>query len=230
MTTTKTPEKETKAAGKRVARGGQPKPLILVGAVLLLVLLLLAVNRVVEHRAYLASIENARVAQLARLELPPWVDAHILPKDCDSRRGSFLEDFGGIVIHYVGNPNTSAIQNRNYYANPGTEVNSHFVIGLEGEIVQCLPLEEKSSASSERNRDTISIEVCHPDEEGQFSEKTYEALIKLVAWLCEKGDLDPEQVIRHYDVTGKACPLYYVNHEEAWQQMQADIRAALEGS
>ena len=34
-----------------------------------------------------------------------------------------------------------------------------------------------------------------------------------------------DDVIRHYDVTEKLCPLYYVEHEDAWIQMKADIQA-----
>ena len=33
-----------------------------------------------------------------------------------------------------------------------------------------------------------------------------------------------KSVIRHYDVTEKLCPLYYVEHEDAWIQMKADIQ------
>lgn len=174
-----------------------------------------------------APIDNPKVEQLAKLKLPSWVDKEIIPKDSDSRRGEYLEDITGIVIHYVGNPGTSAKQNRTYYANPGTEVNSHFLIGLDGEILQCLPLEEKSSASNERNRDTISIEVCHPDESGAFNEKSYASLIKLTTWLCQKAGLSSSQVIRHYDVTGKLCPIYFVQHPEAWQRFQDDLKKAL---
>lgn len=174
-----------------------------------------------------ASIANPKVAQLAKVKIPSWIDKQIIPKSSDSRRGEPLEDITGIVIHYVGNPGTTAKQNRNYYANPGTEVNSHFLIGLDGEILQCLPLYEKSSASSERNRDTLSIEVCHPDESGAFTDKSYASLLQLTAWLCQKIGIRPEQVIRHYDVTGKLCPIYYVQHPEAWQRFQADLKQAL---
>ena len=30
-------------------------------------------------------------------------------------------------------------------------------------------------------------------------------------------------VIRHYDVTGKACPKYYVENEAAWEQFKSDL-------
>ena len=71
--------------------------------------------------------------------------------------------------------------------------------------------------------DTISIECCHPDETGAFNSATYDSVVKLTAWLCTRFGLTEEQVIRHYDVTGKNCPKYFVEHEDAWQQMKADI-------
>ena len=128
-----------------------------------------------------------------------------------------------IAIHYVGNPDTTAKANRNYFNTPGVEVSSHFIVGLEGEIVQCVPLDEKSAATNQRNIDTISIEVCHPDETGRFNDKTYASLVKLCAWLCQQLDLDETHLIRHYDVTGKSCPLYYVVHEDAWAQLKKDV-------
>ena len=47
------------------------------------------------------------------------------------------------------------------------------------------------------------------------------------AWLCARFGLTSEQVIRHYDVTGKECPKYYVDHPDAWEQMKADISAQI---
>lgn len=170
-----------------------------------------------------------KVIRMGQLQVPQWVDVQLIGIDGDSRRGEKLEDVRGIVIHYVGNPGTTARQNRNYYANPESEVSSHFLVGLDGEIIQCVPLDEKSSASNHRNRDTISIEVCHPDSTGKFSAVTYDALVKLTAWLLEVTGLDETDVIRHYDITGKECPRYYVIHEEAWQTLLEDIdRAARE--
>ena len=118
----------------------------------------------------LGELPQKKVAMLYDVEIPAWIDSQIMPESGTSRRGEPLEDINSIVVHYVGNPGTSAQSNRNYYDNPGVEVNSHFVVGLDGEIIQCIPLYEKSSASNHRNRDTISIEVCHPDETGEFSE------------------------------------------------------------
>lgn len=168
-------------------------------------------------------VAEIRVTQLGQTQVPDWVVVQLIEVDGASRRGERLEDIQNIVIHYVGNPGTTALQNRNYYANPQSEVSSHFLVGLEGEVIQCIPLDEKSSASNHRNRDTISIEVCHPDSSGKFNDVTYKTLVELTAWLLEATGLNVRDVIRHYDITGKECPRYYVVHEELWEAFLADV-------
>ncbi len=168
------------------------------------------------------------------IAVPDYVEQDYIPVNDWSRPGTPLEDINAVVIHYVGNPGTTARANRNYFASlssgkEGTYASSHFVVGLEGEVVQCVPLTEVAYASNTRNGDTVSIEVCHPDETGEFSPVTYGRCVELAAWLCREFKLDPEtDVIRHYDVTGKECPLYYVKHPEAWEQLKADVAAELE--
>ena len=168
-------------------------------------------------------VPREKVFELAATQIPAWIDQQIIKVDGDSRRGVYLEGVQNIVIHYVGNPGSTAQQNRDYYANSSSEVSSHFVIGLNGEIIQCIPLHEKSSASNHRNKDTISIEVCHPDESGKFTDAAYQSLVKLTAWLLDICDLDSDDVIRHYDITGKPCPLYFVTHEDIWETFKADV-------
>ena len=168
------------------------------------------------------------VRELAQLEVPDYVDVQIIDVDGSSRRGTQLDGISDIVIHYVGNPGTTAAQNRGWYANPQSTVSSHFLVGLEGEVIQCIPLNEKSSATNHRNGDTISIEVCHPDDSGQFSPATYNSLVELTAWLVEACGLDADRVIRHYDVTGKECPRYFVRNEDAWVRFKADVAAAVQ--
>ncbi|MHA5219558.1 peptidoglycan recognition protein family protein [Dysosmobacter sp. Phy] len=166
--------------------------------------------------------------------LPSYVEQDLLPINEWSRPGTELEEIRGVVIHYVGNPGTAARANRNYFASladgtEGTYASSHFIVGLEGEVIQCVPLTEIAYASNERNDDTIAIEVCHPDAAGQFSDVTYWRTVELTAWLCHTFHLDPERdVIRHYDVTGKRCPVYYVEHPEAWEDFLVDVAAAAE--
>ena len=95
------------------------------------------------------------------------------------------------------------------------------------DVIQCIPTSEMSYATNSRNVDSISIECCHNDETGVFEQTTYDSTVKLTAWLCARFGLTSEQVIRHYDVTGKECPKYYVDHPDAWEQMKADIAAQI---
>ena len=162
----------------------------------------------------------------------PELDVELLTVNPYSRPGTALEKVNGIVIHYTANPGATAIANRNYFENlkdtHTTKASSHFVVGLEGEIVQCIPTAEIAYASNDRNSDTISIECCYKNEDGSFEQATYDSVIRLTAWLCEKFGLTSEDVIRHYDVTGKLCPLYYVEHEDAWTQFKKDVDTYLQ--
>lgn len=164
--------------------------------------------------------------------LPEYVTQELLTENPWSRPGTPLEEIRGVVIHYVGNPNTSAEANRNYFESlkDGTEgiyASAHFIVGLEGEVVQCIPLTEWAYASNSRNGDTVSVEVCHPDETGEFSPVTYDRTVELTAWLCSTFGLTADDVLRHYDVSGKICPRYYVENEDAWSGFLADVDARL---
>jgi len=163
-------------------------------------------------------------------DLPDWIDVQLIRVDGASRRAEALAEVKDVAVHYVGNPGTSAQANRNWFDNPSSEVSSHFIVGLEGEVILCVPLDEKSSATNHRNLDTISVEVCHPDESGEFSPITYASLIRLLSWLCEEYGLNEDNLIRHYDVTGKNCPRYYVENESAWLKLKDDVKNSITGA
>lgn len=166
------------------------------------------------------------------IEQAPDYQVKLLTPNPYSRSQTKLEKVKGIVIHYTANPGTTAEQNRNYFESlketKKTKASSHFVVGIEGEIVQCIPSTEISYASNDRNSDTLSIECCHMDKSGKFSQETYDSLVELTAWLCGKFNLPVESVIRHYDVTKKECPLYYVENEDAWKKFKKDVQEYLD--
>ncbi len=161
----------------------------------------------------------------------PELDVSLLTVNEYSRPAIALEQVKGIVIHYTANPGTGAMANRNYFENlkdtHSTKASSHFIVGLEGEIVQCIPSSEIAYASNARNIDTLSIECCIEDETGKFNQATYDAVIHLTAWLVEHFGLETSDVIRHYDVTGKACPKYFVEFPSAWDGFLADVQGYL---
>ena len=157
----------------------------------------------------------------------PAITENFLTVNPYSRPGEPLDGVKNIFVHYTANKNTSASQNRSYFENLGitgeTSASAHFIIGYEGEIIQCLPLNEIGYAVKTRNYDSISIECCYLDENGKFTDATYQSLIRLTAWLLKEYKLTPEDVLRHYDVGGKKCPLYFVEHEDSWERFRQDL-------
>lgn len=157
----------------------------------------------------------------------PEIDRQHLTVNEYSRPGEQTDAVEYIVIHYLGNPKTSAQENRDYFESlkdsGDVSMSANFVVGIDGEIIECVPPGEIAYASNEMNSKSISIENCHLDDTGRFTEDTYKACVELAAWLAEEYDIDREHIIRHYDVTGKACPLYYVEHEDKWEKLRDDI-------
>ena len=162
----------------------------------------------------------------------PDIDVELLTENPYSRPGTATDQITGIVVHYTANPGSTAMDNRNYFEGLKdshiTKASSNFVVGLDGEIVQCVPTWVVAYASNSRNHDTVSIECCHPDDTGKFNDATYRSMVQLCAWLCLKFDLNENDVIRHYDVTGKNCPKYFVENEDAWKTFRKDIKAVLD--
>ena len=102
---------------------------------------------------------------------PPF-DVELLDINEYSRPGIPLEEINGIVIHYTANPEArpriTGIILKGLKDSHETKVSSHFVVGIEGEIIQCIPSSEIAYASNSRNSDTLSIECCHTDETGKL--------------------------------------------------------------
>lgn len=155
-------------------------------------------------------------------DVPDYVRVSLI--DSGARSGLPVGEVRYIVIHYSGIPGAAAEQVREKCNESDADSSPHFIIGLEGEVIQCVPLDEKASDSDKRNRNSISVEVCHADESGEFTEESYATLVKLTAWLCDTYGLTENSIIRHYDVTGMECPLYFVVHEDAWTAFRADVR------
>lgn len=108
---------------------------------------------------------------------------------------------------------------------------SHYIIGLDGEIVQCIPESEWSYATNKANGYSISIENCHPAKDGKFTAATRQSLVELCADICKRYNLNPlVDIIRHYDVSGKACPLYWVNNPNDFTAFKHEVAIYMTGS
>ena len=167
------------------------------------------------------------------------ISESLLTVNPNSRPGFEMKEVKGIVLHYMANPEVSATEEYSHFEKlqyrldlkDEDKESVHFIVGLEGEILQCIPTTEISYASANRNKDTISIECSHPELNGAFTKETYESLVDLVATLCKEYELEVDEgVIRHYDVVQdkrKNCPKYFVENEGAWNAFKSDVKAKL---
>jgi N-acetylmuramoyl-L-alanine amidase len=158
-----------------------------------------------------------------------------------SRSGTLLEAVRGVAIHWVANPRSTALGNRNYFENLQRQkaddrsacyASAHYIIGLEGEVIQCLPENERAyhvgadkytplaraRLGTYPNNCTIGIELCHLDWTGIFSKATLESARVLTTSILERYNLAVSDIYRHYDITGKECPRYFVQNEAKWRE------------
>jgi len=159
-----------------------------------------------------------------------------------------------VVIHWTANRNkgADAIANRNYFENhPDDKVSAHYIVD-DHQVVQCIPENEMAyhvGAKSYKpaalallgknpNAKTIGIEMC-VNEDGNFH-MTYNNTVKLTALILKKYGWKTNKLWRHYDITGKDCPVFFVvngeaqklgfaNAGEAWGQFIKDVGENLSG-
>ena len=133
-------------------------------------------------------------------------------------------DAVGIVLHYVGNPNTTARNNANYLRNVTNKTSVHYVVD-DIDIYEIIPPYFTSFGTDNAafNNRYIQIEMCHPDSTGRISEKTLDNVV----WLCRKliREFGARDIVRHYDASTKKkkCPLWYVNNPDEWEKLKARI-------
>ena len=150
-----------------------------------------------------------------------------------SRPQTKIGTIRNIVVHWVGNAGSTAENNAKYFDSlkdgRGTYASSHYIIGNDGVVIRCVPESEVAYHASSANSYSIGIEVCHPDNTGKYTDVAYKSLIELLVDLCTRYKLDPKQsIIRHYDVSGKDCPKYYVKNTDAWKKLKQDVVDAME--
>lgn len=143
-----------------------------------------------------------------------------------------------ICVHYTGDCGATAAQLAKYWQNvaagvfkdkPWSWTSAQYIVGLNGGVVRCIPDNEIAYAAADQNADTIHIEVCYRQKSGVFEEKSIAALGELVRSLMKKYAIPAGKVVRHYDLTGKLCPAYYVD-EARWAALHERITSMQKSS
>lgn len=134
------------------------------------------------------------------------------------------KDIKYIVIHYTANDGDTDENNGKYFANNVVQVSAHYFVD-DDSITQSVPdnyvawhcgTKYTYKHKKCRNTNSIGIEICDDVKDGKVypSAKTIQNALELTEYLMNKYSIPKENVIRHYDVTGKACPLYWCGTTE----------------
>lgn len=158
----------------------------------------------------------------------------------------------GVVIHWTANTanGADAIANRNYFENhPQYQVSAHYIVD-DKRIVRCVPENEMAyhvGAKSYKpealkrlslypNSCTIGIEIC-VNKDGDFK-RTYQNAVSLAADILKRHGLSADDLWRHFDITGKDCPRFFVDDgaakqfgfesaDKGWQKFKDDVAKLL---
>ena len=134
-----------------------------------------------------------------------------------------------IVIHYTANNGDTAKDNLSYFANnQNLSASAHYFVD-ENEVCQSVKDTDTAYHCGAktykhkycRNSNSIGVELCsRKDSSGKyyFKDKTIANAVGITKELMQKYNVSVENVVRHYDVTGKICPAPMVNDEKLWKE------------
>lgn len=143
-----------------------------------------------------------------------------------------------IVIHYTANKGDTAKNNATYFHNNYVGASAHYFVD-ENSVWLSVPetarawhcgggLQGSSGHSFYTictNNNSIGIEMCLWDKQGNIRKGTIETAIALTKELMAKYNIPVDRVIRHWDVTGKQCPAPMVgNNNNYWNNFKKRIQ------
>lgn len=144
-----------------------------------------------------------------------------------------------LVIHFTANDGDNATNNGKYFKNNVVKASAHYFVD-DDTVVQSVEEDYVAYAVGGKklnngaihhgvvtNYNSISIEMCDTVKDGKYnvSAKTRANTIELAKDIVKRYNIDKSHVVRHYDVTGKMCPKYFVDDESAWIDFRNDIFA-----
>lgn len=125
-----------------------------------------------------------------------------------------------IVMHYTANDGDSDESNGRYFQQPLNPVASAHYFVDDDSITQSVPDDYVAYHCGARtykhpycrNANSIGVELCDAKRDGRVmaTNKTIANAAELVYSLCKQYGIPYDHIIRHYDVTGKLCPAYWV--------------------
>lgn len=137
-----------------------------------------------------------------------------------------------IVIHYVGAVSTARNNAKFFYnsfrgasANYFVDENDVYRIVKDSDTAWHCGTTGAYKHPKCRNNNSIGIEMCCFNNNGTLdvSNKVVERTVELTKQLMAKYNIPANNVVRHYDVTGKICPAPFVSNPARWNDFKAKI-------
>lgn len=139
-----------------------------------------------------------------------------------------------LVVHFTANNGDTARNNGDYFAREKVGASAHYFVDDKEIVCSVDPNYVAWHCGGEayihpkcRNSNSIGIELCsRVDKDGMyyFTEDAMDKAVELIRWLMKKHDIPIENVIRHFDVTGKNCPAPFVGAGQAdWEKIKEVI-------
>lgn len=126
-----------------------------------------------------------------------------------------------IVLHYTANRGDTAQNNLDYFARTETKASAHYFVDKNGWAQSVKDTDTAYHVGAKqyahklcRNSNSIGVEMC--DSVNGVPAATQANAVKLVRELMQKYNVPVENVLRHYDVTGKKCPAPWVDKPTEW--------------
>lgn len=154
-----------------------------------------------------------------------------------------------IVIHYTANDGDTDEANANYFNGANRKASAHYFVDkdsvtqsvLDNYVAWSVGGSKYSNCSSTgggkfygkcTNTNSISIEICDERKNGEIypSAATIENAIELTKKLMKKYNIPASKVIRHFDVTGKACPAYWCGTSAKNKKWETEFWNKISGS
>ena len=143
---------------------------------------------------------------------------------CDSRNytaGRQGNRISKIVVHYTGTE-ASAHNNLLYFSRSSAGASAHYFIDRDGALRQSVSEGDTAWHAGHWGTNLCSVGIEVVSGGSDFTEAQIETLAALVAEIRSRCGIGADNVIRHYDVTGKLCPAPYVDGGK-WAALHARI-------
>lgn len=123
----------------------------------------------------------------------------------DGKRPGLKAKMTSITIHNTGNPDSTALNERNWLGSIYNDRAASFHIVVDSvQAIECIPLDEVAYHSGDYygNTSSIGVEIC---ESGDYKANEHNAISLVAKMLVERG-WGVDKLKRHYDWNGKNCP------------------------